>query len=109
MNTSCITDIEINFILDGSTLICSTSLSLIVDSIELLDSNGRRIAGPSRNVSFIHHNLNGSEMRNSYYICRVNSTLGSKTLSVFIETEQHDSVTTMTTMTTGIYDLHVVV
>ena len=83
-------------------LTCSTNLSFIIDSIELLDSNGRRITEPSRNVSFIHHNLNGGEVMNSEYICRVNSTLGSQNQSVHIinefESSQHDYVTTMTTM-----------
>ena len=64
-------------------LTCSTHLSLIVDSIELLDSDGQRIAGPSRNVSFIHHNLNDSEAVNSEYICRVNSILGSQNQSYY--------------------------
>jgi hypothetical protein len=42
---------------------------------------------------------------NSKYICRVNSTLGSQNQSVCIETDQHDCVTIMTTMTTpGIDD-----
>ena len=62
---------------------CITNSSLIVDSIELFDSNGQIIAGPSRNVSFIHYNLT-SEMMNSKYICRVNSTLGSRNISIFV-------------------------
>ena len=85
-------------------LTCSTNLSIIVDSIELLDSDGQRIAGPSRNVSFIHHNLNGNGAVNLEYICRVNSILGSQNQSIYItkefESNQHDYITTMTTMIT---------
>ena len=85
-------------------LTCSTNLSFIVDSIELLDSNGQRITEPSRNISFIHHNLNGSEVMNSEYICRVKSILGNQNQNVYItnefESSQHDYVITMTTMIT---------
>ena len=85
-------------------LTCSTNLSFIVDSIEILDSNGQIIAGPSRNVSFVYHTLNGSEAMKSEYICRVNSTLGGQNQSVYItnefESNQRDYVTTMTTMIT---------
>ena len=65
-------------------LICSTNLSFVVDSIELLHNEGRRIVEPSRNISFIHHNLNDSEVMNSGYICRVNSILGSQNQSYYI-------------------------
>ena len=76
------------FIFNGSTLICATNSSLIVDSIELLDSDGQIIiAGPSRNVSIIHHNLNG-KMMSSEYICRVNSTLGSQNISIFVNSSE---------------------
>ena len=71
--------------MDGSTLTCATSLSLIVDSIELLDSNEQWITEPSRNSSSISHNLN--ETIHSKYICRVNSTLGSH-ISIFITSSE---------------------
>jgi hypothetical protein len=92
MNTLCITDIDIDFIFDGSTLTCATNSSLIVDSIELLDSDGRKITEPFKNVSSIHHNLNG-EMVNSKYICRVNSTLGSQNLSINYVTKETNTNT----------------
>ena len=95
----CVTDIEMEFIWNGSTLMCTTNSSLIVDSIELLDSDGL-ITGPSRNISFIHHNLNG-KMMNSEYICRVNSSLGSQNISIFVNSSvtketNTQSVTEMT-------------
>ena len=76
-------------------LTCSTNPSFIVDSIELLDSDGQIIAGPSRNVSFIHHNLNG-KMMNSEYICRVNSTLGSQNKGAFINNNGTEETYTQT-------------
>ena len=91
-----LSDIGISVTLEGSMLTCSTNLSFIVDSIELLDSNGQRIAEPSRNISFIHHNLNGSEVMNSEYICRVNSTLGSQNKSAFINNNGTEESNTQT-------------
>ena len=67
---------------------CTTNSSLVVDSIELLDSDGQMIiAEPFRNVSIIHHNLNG-KMMSSEYICRVNSTLGSQNTSIFVNSSE---------------------
>lgn len=64
-------------------LTCSTNSSLIVDSIELLNSSGERIDAPSRNVSSTKHYINGMTM-NATYVCRVNSTLGSQSSSIFV-------------------------
>ena len=68
--------------MNGVLLICATNSRLIVDSIELLNSNGERIAAPSRNVSSIQYYINGMTV-NTTYVCRVNSTLGSQNSSIF--------------------------
>ena len=86
-------------------LTCSTNSSLIVDSIELLDSNGERIAAPSRNVSSIQYYINGTTM-NATYVCRVNSTLGSQIYQTdnelinnyYAETEETTVVTQSVTL-----------
>ena len=83
MSLCCLTDIEIDFTLDGSMLTCSINSSLTVDSIELLDSDGQRIIKSSKNLSFINYKLN-TMITNVTYVCRVNSTLGTQNFSIFV-------------------------
>ena len=78
-----LTDSEIEFTLDGSSLTCSTHSNDAVNSIELLDADQQRIAGPVENTSSLSLAVNNTNITATYF-CRVitNSTLGIRRLSI---------------------------
>ena len=95
INNFYVTGINVDFTLEGNLLTCSINTSLIVDSIELLDMNGRRIFGPVVQTSLLVISL--SSHSSSTYICRVNSTLGSQSIMLSLTpvstTDGNDDIT----------------
>ena len=66
--------------------------SLIADSIEILDINGQRIFGPVVKTMSLSYSVISSP--NMVYICRVNSTLGSQSTLLTLDSTTNPNLDT---------------